>query len=73
MGLIYIMKSGTVVCSDAGCEGCEHTTPHEYDSCDTSCDGDGHCPECIKIEEYKKVKAQVPEGVEKDETVIGKP
>ena len=51
MSLIYIVKSGIVICQDAGCEGCEHSEPHEYDSCDTSCDGGGdhNCPACDPI------------------------
>ena len=51
VSLIYIVKSGIVICQDAGCEGCEHSEPHEYDSCDTGCDGGGdhNCPACEPI------------------------
>lgn len=55
MSLIYIVKS-KVICPDAGCEGCEHTVPHEYESCESSCDGggDNNCPACVEVKESTK-------------------
>ena len=53
MSLIYIVKSGIVICPNAPCIGCEHAEPHEYDSCpNSSCDGGGDhdCPACLEVE-----------------------
>lgn len=40
-----------VVNCPESCIGCEHAEPHEYDSCDSSCDGGGeyNCPPCEEI------------------------
>lgn len=38
------------VCPSNGCIGCEHSEPHEFDSCESICEGggDNNCPACIK-------------------------
>ena len=49
MSKIYIPMGGKiVVCPDAGCCGCEHGEPHEFDTVDSSCTegGDNNCPPC---------------------------
>ncbi len=54
MSLIYVPMGGKiVVCPDAGCVGCEHGDPHEWDTVDSSCNGGGdwNCPACVLVEE----------------------
>ncbi|KKM91591.1 hypothetical protein LCGC14_1227030 [marine sediment metagenome] len=53
MSKIYIPMGGKiVVCPDAGCCGCEHGEPHEFDTVDSSCTegGDNNCPACVEAE-----------------------
>jgi len=57
MSLIYIPMGGKmVICPDAGCEGCEHGEPHEFDTVESSCTegGDNNCPPCVEVAEYEK-------------------
>ncbi len=52
MSLIYIPMGGKmVICPDAGCAGCEHGEPHEFDTVESSCTegGDNNCPNCVEV------------------------